>query len=172
MSSGSRVLWLVFGVIAAAAGLLWLGSWIAVWQWEQQVAAVVPARVVALANAERQASALLPLAANPVLAAAAQAKAEDMAAREYFAHQSPEGWEPWVWLERAGYAYLSAGENLAVNFYQSQTVVEAWLASPRHRDNILRPDFTEMGLGVATGRYRGAPAVFIVQYLAAPAPEF
>ncbi len=59
------------------------------------------------------------LAVNPVLERAAQAKADDMAAKSYFSHNSPDGVTPWFWLNQAGYVFTYAGENLAANFSDS-----------------------------------------------------
>ncbi len=129
---------------------------------------VVPDRVVLLTNQERAAQALPALVTNERLTKAAQAKADDMAARGYFSHTTPEGRTPWYWLEQAGYSYGQAGENLAVNYYESETVTTAWMQSPAHRANILRPEFSEIGIGVARGEYQGAPALFVVQFFGRP----
>ena len=106
---------------------------------------------------------------NDALDAAAQAKAEDMAAKGYFSHVGPGGEEPWEWLERAGYEYAYAGENLAVRFEDSKDVVDAWMASPAHRANIVKPQYREIGVGIAEGTYKGGPATFVVQYFGSPA---
>jgi uncharacterized protein YkwD len=91
-----------------------------------------------------------------------------MAAKSYFAHVSPEGVKPWHWLDVAGYRYDYAGENLALNFTDSQDVADAWMRSPTHRSNLLKSAYTEIGTGVATGTYQGSEAVFIVQLYARP----
>ncbi len=129
---------------------------------------VVPSLVIRLTNEERASDHLPALQPSRALAAAAQAKADDMAARGYFAHNTPEGRLPWIWLEQAGYDYESAGENLAVNYYQSETVTTAWMQSSAHRANILRKEFTEIGIGVARGEYQDAPALFVVQFFGRP----
>jgi hypothetical protein len=105
---------------------------------------------------------------NEALNAAAQAKAEDMAARGYFSHKGPDGEEPWVWIDRAGYEYVYAGENLAVRFNDSRDVVDAWMASPTHRANIVKANYQEIGVGLAQGTYKGGPATFVVQYFGSP----
>jgi hypothetical protein len=131
-------------------------------------AAVVPAVVAELTNTERASQNLPYLATNPHLNAAAQAKAEDMASKGYFAHTSPEGRTPWYWLDQAGYKYEYAGENLAVNFANSSEVVSGWMASPTHRANIVKGVYTEVGTGVATGFYQGKEAIFVAQVYANP----
>ncbi len=131
-------------------------------------AAIVPAEVVAFTNAERVQNNTTLLNENALLAGAALSKAQDMAAKGYFSHNGPDGKEPWRWVEEAGYAYQYAGENLAVRFDDSANVVNAWMASPTHRANIVKPVYTEIGVGVAEGMYKGAPAKFVVQYFATP----
>jgi len=132
------------------------------------LAAVLPLEVVALTNAERANNHIASLAPNSFLSNAAQAKAEDMATLGYFSHRGPDGKEPWAWIREAGYLYASAGENLAVRFNESASVVHAWMASPGHRANIVKAGYTEIGVGVADGIYQGAPATFVVQYFARP----
>jgi hypothetical protein len=119
-------------------------------------------------NRVRAASDVPPLTVNPFLVAAAQRKADDMAARGYFSHESPEGASPWQWMQEVGYQYASAGENLAVNFVDSDVVMQAWLSSESHRTNILNGNFTEIGVATARGNYRGREAIFVVQLFARP----
>ncbi len=132
------------------------------------LAAVLPGEVITFTNVERARSNLSFVEKHPLLQAAAQAKAEDMATKGYFSHTGPDGKEPWAWLTEAGYPYAVAGENLAVRFSESADVVEAWMASPGHRANIVKPVYSEIGVGVAEGVYQGAPATFVVQYFARP----
>jgi hypothetical protein len=95
-------------------------------------------------------------------------KANDMAEKGYFAHTSPEGKTPWYWFKQAGYDYSYAGENLAVNFFESKDVAEAWMNSPTHRANIVKKDYTEIGIAVATGMYEGRQSVFVAQLFGTP----
>lgn len=132
------------------------------------VAAVIASVLVDLANDDREALALPTLAANPLLTAAAQAKANDMAAKDYFSHTTPEGYDSWHWFREAGYDYQFAGENLAVNFVDSGDVQKAWMNSPTHRDNIVNPKYTEIGIATAVGMYQGREAVFAVQMFGRP----
>jgi len=73
---------------------------------------------------------LLPLEANATLAQAAQAKAADMLNNNYWAHVSPDGTQPWSFFVNAGYSYRYAGENLARDFTNPASAVDAWMASP------------------------------------------
>lgn len=136
------------------------------------LAAVVQSRLVLLTNDERAENGVGQLAESALLDAAAQAKANDMAAKGYFAHQSPDGREPWDFIAAAGYDYQYAGENLAVRFTESADVMNAWMASPTHRANIVKPQYTEVGIATAEGTYKGEPATFVVQYFGAPTAAF
>ena len=89
-----------------------------------------------------------------------------MAEKGYFAHTSPEGVAPWHWLKQVGYEYSYAGENLAIRFSDSDKLVQAWLSSPTHRANILKENFTHIGVGVATGTYQGKETLFVAQFFA------
>lgn len=137
---------------------------------EPPVAAVSAAKVVTLTNDERADAGLSRLARNEKLDHAAQMKAEDMARKGYYAHVSPDGVTPVDWVEKAGYKYLIVGENLVVERTDAAQVVDAFMGSPGHRANILRKDFTEIGVGIADGTYKGKDATFTVQLFAAPYP--
>jgi hypothetical protein len=132
------------------------------------LAAVLPGEIIGLTNVQREDNNLGDVAENSQLDLAAQAKAQDMAAKGYFSHVGPDGKEPWAWVTGAGYVYQYAGENLAVRFNESTDVVNAWMASPTHRANIVKPIYTEIGVGVAQGYYQGQPATFVVQYFGTP----
>lgn len=134
-----------------------------------QLAAVVSARLVDLTNTDRASDQLGTLTVSPVLTAAAQAKADDMAKNGYFAHVSPSGLDSWHWFKLEGYSFSYAGENLAVDFTDSDDVNQAWLNSPTHRANILNGHFTEIGVATAEGTFEGHPTTFVVQMFGTPA---
>ena len=134
------------------------------------MAAVLPGILSDLTNANRTEQNLPALTVSPLLTEAAQLKANDMATYGYFAHTSPTGKSPWYWLDQVGYNYQYAGENLAVNFSDSQDVVNAWMASPTHRANIVKGNYTEVGTAIATGLYQGQETTFVVQDYANPMP--
>ena len=134
-------------------------------------AAVVASVLVDLTNTNRAGEGLHGLAVNPTLVDAAQRKANDMAAKGYFAHTSPEGIAPWFWFAEAQYAFSYAGENLAVFFGDSHNVAQAWMNSPSHRANILNHQFTEIGIATAEGYYQGQKTVFVVQMFGTPATK-
>src|SRR3989344_3205383 len=133
------------------------------------LASVLPGVLTSLTNEERRENDAPPLAQSELLVKAAKLKAEDMASKGYFAHTSPEGKTPWYWLDQVGYSYQSAGENLAVNFFESSDVAQAWMNSPTHRANIVKKDYTEIGIGVANGIFEGRNTVFVAQLFGKPA---
>ena len=133
-------------------------------------AAVFASVLVDQTNERRTGNHLAMLAPNAQLKTAARLKAEDMAAKGYFAHVTPDGKSPWYWFEQAGYRYSAAGENLAVNFTDSSDVTEAWMNSPTHRANIMNGNYTEIGIATAHGTYKGREAIFVVEEFGRPLP--
>ena len=132
------------------------------------LSAIYASVLVNLTNKDRVAANISELKVNPALEKAAQMKANDMATRGYFAHNTPEGLTPWYWIELAGYKYVYAGENLAVNFENSEDVQTAWKNSRGHFLNIINPKYTEIGIATSTGIYKGRTAIFVVQMFGAP----
>jgi uncharacterized protein YkwD len=100
-------------------------------------------------NVQRAAHSRSALTTNSLLAQAAQDKANDMAARNYWSHNTPDGEEPWKFIEAVGYKYGKAGENLAYGFRNSNDTVIGWMNSPTHRANLLDGGFTQVGFGFA-----------------------
>lgn len=100
-------------------------------------------------NQKRTANGKSNLGINSKLNKAAQAKANDMAARNYWSHNTPEGEEPWIFIDQAGYAYTQAGENLAYGFLTSSDTVTGWMNSPSHKANMLDGNYQEVGFGFA-----------------------
>jgi uncharacterized protein YkwD len=117
------------------------------------------ATILAAMNDERATRGLTPLTLNPRLTAAASDRANDMFAKRYFAHVSPDGIEPFTWVRQRGYRYRTIGENLALGYRSGGAVVDGWMHSPGHRANILQRSFDEVGIAVADGSprrgYRG-----------------
>jgi len=132
------------------------------------LASVLPGVLATLANEDRAEAGVPTLVEDAHLARAAQMKAEDMAAKGYFSHVDPEGRSPWYWFDKAGYEYAYAGENLAVNFTDSKDVQEAWMNSPTHHANIVKTEYSRIGIGVAQGEYKGKDTTFVVQFFATP----
>lgn len=119
--------------------------------------------VVALTNERRVAEGLQPLKISSALSQAAIAKATDMFADNYWAHTAPDGRTPWDFIVGAGYRYTYAGENLAKDFGNTPQMVQAWMDSQTHRDNIVSPKYTEIGVAVVPGSLNGEDTVLVVQ---------
>lgn len=109
------------------------------------------ANLLTSTNTQRANNGSEALRLNQQLSAAAQAKANDMVARNYWAHNTPDGQEPWIFIKDAGYQYLKAGENLAYGFNTSNDAVVGWMNSTTHRENMLDSAFSEVGFGFANG---------------------
>jgi uncharacterized protein YkwD len=108
-----------------------------------------PSGLLAATNTQRSNNGVVALSSNSLLAQAAQTKSEDMVAKNYWAHVSPDGKQPWSFISAAGYSYISAGENLAYGFLTSGDTVTGWMNSPSHKANLLSTSFTEVGFGIA-----------------------
>lgn len=161
----------IFGFILLLEIFLFLQT-LVVFRKTDYFASVLPEVLIDLTNENREKSDVYPLKVNPLLEQAAQKKAEDMASRGYFSHNTPEGYTPWFWLKEAGYEFSAAGENLAVNFFDSKDIEKAWMRSPAHKVNITNGNFTEIGIGIAQGAYKGRETIFVVQFFGKPASQF
>ena len=127
-----------------------------------------------LLNGERADHGLAPLAPNAELGAAASAFAQDLVAGSYFSHTGRDGSDVLDRIERAGYIEKSrpwaVGENLAWGtgaLATPRSIMQAWMNSPGHRDNILDPSYREIGIGVATGNPAaadGAGATYATEF--------
>lgn len=138
---------------------------------------ISPAALLELTNKKRSEEGLPPLRMNDELSQAAQMKAQDMFAKNYWAHNSPEGTTPWVWVKGSGYEYLYAGENLARGFTNSDDVVQAWMDSPGHRENLMSSNYEDIGFSVQDGNLTGDETILVVQMFGKekqvdPVPQF
>lgn len=124
--------------------------------------------IVSLTNESRKAAGLNELKVNQKLVSAAQKKAEDMLKNQYFSHTGSSGKSAWDFLDDANYKYLFAGENLAMNFESAEEVMDGWLASLKHKENILDKNYTQIGIGIATGKFLGVKTTVIVQMFGKP----
>jgi uncharacterized protein YkwD len=109
-----------------------------------------------LLNGERSRNGLSPLRRSVRLELASQRHSEDMVGRKFFEHDTPEGIDPQERIVRTGYPVNNAitGENIAWGTGPKGSpaeIVDLWMHSPPHRENILRAEFTEVGVGVAAG---------------------
>ena len=124
--------------------------------------------LVADTNVQREAVHLSDLKLNDQLSNAAFMKAKDMFANNYWAHVSPTGVTPWKWLADVGYNYNVAGENLAKNYPTAQATLDAWMASPTHKANVLGAKYQDVGFAVVDGTLNGQSTMLVVAYYGAP----
>lgn len=107
-------------------------------------------QVVSLVNQERAKQGLSPLKINAKLSDVATKKAEDMRDKGYFSHTSPTYGSPFDMMKQFGIRYSSAGENIAKGQKTPEAVMNGWMNSQGHRDNILNSSYTEIGVGYVT----------------------
>lgn len=110
--------------------------------------------VVTLVNEERKKAGLSALKQDDALGQLAIIKAQDMINRNYFDHNSPYYGQSWDMATLFDYDYTSFGENIARNFQSPKEVVNAWMASEKHRANILNENYTNIGIGVKPNKNR------------------
>lgn len=113
-------------------------------------------------NKIRKDNGLSELKLNPLLTKSAELKAAKMLETNCWSHYCPPGSDPWVYFDEAGYMYLYAGENLAEGFTNIDVLMNAWMNSKTHRENILKPEFKEVGFGIVTGDYQNRSANTLV----------
>ena len=128
-----------------------------------QASVITPQNIVMLTNTTRHDLHLASLSENVTLDTAAQQKADDMVANNYFGHESPAGKTAMDLILALGYPAKIAAENLAVRYTEAESVEQGWLLSPTHRENIVNPEYSDIGVGVSKGPYKGTPAMFVVQ---------
>jgi uncharacterized protein YkwD len=106
-----------------------------------------------------------PLTINELLNVAAQGHAEDMARRDYFDHDTPEGVTATDRMRQAGYQGSVTGENIAYGQRDAESVVRGWMNSPGHCRNIMSSSYTEIGIGAFRD---GGGRIYWVQNFGAP----
>lgn len=111
--------------------------------------------VVRLMNLHRAAEGLPPLASESRLTLAAGDRMRHMEEEGFWSHESPDGMTPFVWLRTRAYDFQTAGENLAAGFETAKLLVDSWMESPGHRENIMSADFEDCGIAIIDGSTRG-----------------
>jgi uncharacterized protein YkwD len=125
--------------------------------------------VIEWTNIQREKYGFSALEENSKLNTMAQTKIEDMFQNQYFSHYSSLGEGVGDLAEDFGYEFLVIGENLALgNFQNDESLVEAWMASPGHRENILSPTYQEIGVAVKKGIFEGKTVWLAVQHFGLP----
>ncbi|OGM60045.1 hypothetical protein A3A75_01425 [Candidatus Woesebacteria bacterium RIFCSPLOWO2_01_FULL_39_10] len=125
---------------------------------------IPPDEIIKLANQKRTEAGMNQLGYNANLSEAARKKGEHMLQYDYWAHTAPDGTEPWDFFSDSGYKYRYAGENLARDFSNPNDAVEAWMASPSHKENMLSSKYKEIGVAVVEGDLGGVDTTIIVQF--------
>ncbi len=126
--------------------------------------------VIEYTNQNRQENGnLVALKENSKLNFSAEKKLQDMFVKQYFEHESPSGVSVGDLAGEVSYDYIIIGENLALgNFKNDQTLLDAWMASPGHRANILNKHYTEIGVAVGKSTYKGQEIWMAVQHFGLP----
>ena len=104
-------------------------------------------QVVVLVNQQRVANGCGEVSTDERLRQAAQNHSQDMALNDYFSHTSLDGSTPWDRIIAQGYSFSEAGENIAAGYSSPESVVNAWMNSQGHRENILNCNFLHIGIG-------------------------
>lgn len=112
---------------------------------------IVENKVIDLVNEVRQKNGLRPVLPNWELSRCARHKSQDMRDRNYFSHTSPTYGSPFTMIKNYGINYTAAGENIAAGQQTPEKVMQDWMNSEGHRQNILNPSFTHLGVGYTTG---------------------
>lgn len=132
------------------------------------LAAITPEEIIDLTNQERVEAGLNALTANQLLTQAAIAKGKAILESQTFKHNINDR-KFSSWVRDTGYNYSYVGENLAIDFMTSQSVVEAWENSPLHKKNLLSPYYKEIGIAAVAGKFQGQDTTVVVQIFGSPA---
>ena len=116
---------------------------------------ITVANVIAQMNVARAERGLPPLVEEARLTKSAQDRMRDMEDLAYWGHVAPDGRSPFYWLRVNGYPHSYAAENLASGFETVQVLLEGWMESPGHRDNIISPLYNECGVAIIDGGTAG-----------------
>lgn len=119
--------------------------------------------LIEMTNSYRANLNLNELIPNARLTQAAVNKAQNLLAEQYFSHTSPTGKKFSQWIKEVNYKYFYVGENLAIDFSNNQAIFQAWLDSPSHKENIIKPQYQEIGIAVLEGKYKNKPTAVVVQ---------
>jgi len=126
--------------------------------------------IINLTNKEREKNGLSKITTNELLSKAAYKKGLEILNSQTFSHTINEK-KFSTWIKESGYKYLYSGENLAINFLTSEGAIKAWLDSETHKENILNPNFKEIGVAIVEGEFEGENSIIIVQVFGSPLPQ-
>lgn len=122
-------------------------------------------KIIELVNEERVKNNMPKFSTSSKLNSSADAKAIDIFEKKYWAHNSPSGLTPWKIISNAGYNYKYAGENLAEGYLKPDEVVQAWMDSPTHSENILSKNYKDIGVSTKSGVLFGRTTTLVVLHL-------
>lgn len=154
---------IAYSALLILVKLLIVGTLFLSYPGKAEFSTITTNRIVELTNRARTEEGLSELRINETLNRAAMLKAQHMISNNYFAHDAPDGSKPWKWFKQVGYEYTYAGENLAMNFSEAEDAVEAWMESPSHRENMLSPNYQDIGVAVVIGELEGSQTTLVVQ---------
>ncbi len=120
--------------------------------------------MVEIINNERTMAGLPILVERLALDGSAEAKCKDMIDRDYWAHVSNDGVQPWKFFGDFGYKYRYAGENLTRDAESDEEAMRRFMNSETHKENILNPKFSDIGIGRCSGNLAGEETTIIVQH--------
>jgi uncharacterized protein YkwD len=133
---------------------------------------IIDKEVVEITNEYRIANGFDSLKENSVLNQAAAKRVNDMFRKQYFAHVSPDNKDISDTLKNVDFVYWISGENLALGYFKhSRDLVDAWMQSKGHRENILNQKYTQIGVAHKLGTYKGKKQIIAVQVFAKPLNE-
>lgn len=121
-----------------------------------------------LVNNYRSKLNLNPFKKNTQLKESASLKLKDMFDKQYWSHNNPEGKPPAFFVAQAKYNYSHLGENLAESYFNPKDIIDAWIKSPSHNENLIRPDFDETGISSGCGLYMNNVTCLVVMHYASP----
>ncbi len=156
-------------VLVLVATLVFGSNWLSTGSVLGAEVNITPTSLLNSVNDERTDKGEGVLRYNKQLSQAAFLKAQDMLDKQYWAHNAPDGTTPWQWFGKVDYNYAFAGENLAKNFQSASATVTAWMASQKHRDNVLGQQYTEAGFAVVDGVLSGKQTTLVVALFGRPA---
>ncbi len=138
-------------------------------QRENPEALLTQKGIIKWTNIQREKYGFSPLIENEKLNASAELKVEDMFEKQYFAHSSPLGVGVGDLLGNVGYEFIVIGENLALGDFQTDEVlVQAWMDSLGHRENILNTRYQEIGVAAVKGMFEGKSTWLAIQHFGVP----
>lgn len=130
---------------------------------------MTPEDIIKQTNDYRKSKGLPLLKVSPALMKAAQERAKDMASTSVFAHKDANGNRLWPkFIDKSGYTYTDAGENLAVRFDNATDTMKAWQKSSTHNQNLINPKYSDVGVAIVPGMYKGSKTNYIIQFFGTP----